>query len=185
MPDNRRAYYKENKTRIRLVVKTRRRNDVAGTILNDSRKADRKRGRVNDLDLAFVQEAVAEACRYCGETTIRMTLDRIDNTLGHMKANVVPACERCNFARRDMPYAAWLLVAEALRKAREQGLFGRWTGGIHHRLELDPTPPPPSSLRAAPEHGTLARYFKCGPPRCDECRHAMRDWKRGRREALA
>ena len=185
MTDNRRAYYKENRTRIRLAAKNRRRENVAEAILHDARQADRKRGRLNDLDLDLVREAVAEPCRYCGETTLRMTLDRIDNSLGHTKANVVPACERCNYARRDMPYAAWLVVAIAMRQAREQGLFGAWTGGIHRRLVLDPTPPSPSTLRGPPEHGTLARYFKCGPPRCEECRRAMREWKRGRREALA
>lgn len=31
------------------------------------------------------------------------------------------------------------------------------------------------------DHGTLAMYRRCGPPRCDECKKAMRDWKRSRR----
>jgi hypothetical protein len=57
-----------------------------------------------------------------------MTLDRIDNKRGHSRANVVPACIRCNYARRDMPYAAWLCLAPGLRVALEQGLFGEWTG---------------------------------------------------------
>lgn len=33
------------------------------------------------------------------------------------------------------------------------------------------------------EHGTLAAYFHCGPPRCDACKAAMRDYARKRREA--
>jgi hypothetical protein len=33
-------------------------------------------------------------------------------------------------------------------------------------------------------HGTLAAYFHCGPPRCDSCKKAMRDYNRKRR-ALA
>jgi len=60
-----------------------------------------------------------------------MTLDRIDDAKGHTADNVVPACIRCNYARRDMPYKAWLVVAKAMRKARALGLFGNWTGAVH------------------------------------------------------
>jgi len=59
-----------------------------------------------------------------------MTLDRIDNDKGHTQDNVVPACIRCNYARRSMPYEAWLVVAKGMREAREQGLFGDWTGRV-------------------------------------------------------
>jgi hypothetical protein len=57
-----------------------------------------------------------------------MTLDRIDNDKGHTEDNVVPACIRCNYTRRSMPYEAWLVVAKGMREARERGLFGEWTG---------------------------------------------------------
>lgn len=30
-------------------------------------------------------------------------------------------------------------------------------------------------------HGTLTAYFKCGPPRCESCKKAMRDYARKRR----
>jgi hypothetical protein len=30
-------------------------------------------------------------------------------------------------------------------------------------------------------HGTLTGYGRCGPPRCGECKKAMREWKRSRR----
>jgi hypothetical protein len=59
-----------------------------------------------------------------------MTLDRVDNSIGHIKSNVVPACTRCNYTRRDMPYEAWLLIAKSMRKAREAGMFDNWTGSI-------------------------------------------------------
>lgn len=29
-----------------------------------------------------------------------------------------------------------------------------------------------------PAHGTLSGYTRCPKPRCDECKAAMRDWKR-------
>ena len=94
----------------------------------DSRRLDKKRGLENDLTKDFIASMLKMGCCYCGETEGRITLDRIDNKLGHTKANVVPACIRCNYFRCDMPHAAWLLIAEAMRKAKDLGLFGDWSG---------------------------------------------------------
>lgn len=78
---------------------------------------------------------IREACRYCGETTLKMTLDRRNNAVGHTKANVQPCCIRCNLIRRDMPYEAWLVIAPSVRASREAGLFNSWTAEIHSKLE--------------------------------------------------
>lgn len=102
-------------------------------LLVDVKRWDRKQGLVGDLDKEFVEAAVETACTYCGETELMMTLDRIDNSIGHLKSNVVPACLRCNYLRRDMPYTAWYALLPAIRAAREAGLFGTWTGAAHNR----------------------------------------------------
>lgn len=102
--------------------------DVARFILREARRSDKLRERTCDLTKEQIEALIAGGCSYCGETGLRMTLDRVDNTLGHTRANVVPACIRCNYARRDMPYEAWLCLVEGLRRARELGLFGGWTG---------------------------------------------------------
>lgn len=102
--------------------------EVARWILIDSRKSDRKKGRSNDLTREWIETAISEGCHYCGETTLRMTLDRKDNLVGHIRDNVVPACLRCNYARGAMPYAAWLCLVSGMQKARTGGLFGSWTG---------------------------------------------------------
>src|SRR5690348_4897566 len=135
-------YYDKNKQRIRLLARHRRRSDVAGSIVIDSRKGDRRAGRENDLDREFVASLIAHPCEYCGDDVLRKTLDRIDNSIGHVRTNVVCACERCNYIRRAMPQQAWEHVAVAVREARELGLFGEWTGAIHRRLELEPKPVP-------------------------------------------
>jgi hypothetical protein len=57
-----------------------------------------------------------------------MTLDRKDNSKGHTQDNVNAACIRCNYARRDMPYGAWLFIVKGMREARMSGAFGTWTG---------------------------------------------------------
>jgi hypothetical protein len=122
---------------------------------------------------------IGEPCVYCGEAEARRSLDRIDNSKGHTKANVVGSCERCNYVRRDMPYEAWLAVAPGMRIARELELFADWNGGIHHRRLVRYV----SVQRVKREvvHGTLAGYKKCRPPRCQPCKDAMAHWKRKRR----
>lgn len=102
--------------------------DVPRWILEDSRGTDRKHGRKNDLTKKHIEEQIAKGCSYCGEKELRMTLDRIDNNEGHTQNNTTPACIRCNYIRRNMPYEAWLCLKPGLRKARKQGLFGDWVG---------------------------------------------------------
>ena len=96
----------------------------------DAKSSDNKAGFENDLTRDFVKELIAKGCIYCGETKMRMTLDRIDNDKGHLRSNVVPACIRCNYVRRNMPYEAWIKIAPAIREVRVLGLFGTWTSRV-------------------------------------------------------
>lgn len=110
----------------------------AKNVLNDSRFYDKRHDLVFDLDLAFVEEALEKGCSYCGRKDgVRIGLDRIDHMQGHTKKNVVPACTRCNFIRREMPYDAWLMIVPAIKRASDRGLFKDWEGGIgiHRRKE--------------------------------------------------
>lgn len=100
----------------------------AQIIVEDSRAQDRLKGYENDLNKAFVEEMIAKPCAFCCDDTTRMTMDRIDNSLGHLQSNVIQACIRCNLTRGNMPYEAWLMVSKGMREAREAGLFGDWKG---------------------------------------------------------
>lgn len=101
---------------------------LARIVLQDSKGRARKKELEHSLTLDEIVSLVAQPCSYCGETELRMTLDRADNARGYVFENVAPACIRCNYARKNMPYAAWIEVAKGMRSAREQGLFGDWTG---------------------------------------------------------
>lgn len=101
---------------------------LAQIIMVDSKGSDKKHGRENDLTRDFVQRTIQCGCSYCGETELRITLDRIDNNKGHLQNNVVAACIRCNYARGSMPYEAWLCCVPGMKEAREKSLFGDWTG---------------------------------------------------------
>lgn len=96
-------------------------------IVQDCKKSDQKhRLETNDLDYDFVKNIISNGCSYCGETQIKITLDRIDNTLSHNKNNVLPACYRCNLTRGSMPFEAWMHIVPSIKTARELGLFGSW-----------------------------------------------------------
>ena len=97
-------------------------------ILKDSKSSDKKSGRQNDQDRKFIENEISHGCSYCGESNIRITLDRIDNSLGHLKSNVRAACMRCNYIRRHMPFDAWIAIVPAIESARKRGLFGLWDG---------------------------------------------------------
>lgn len=97
-------------------------------IVQDARYSDEKKGLVSDLDKEWVAEQIANPCSYCGEKEILMTLDRIDNSIGHLKNNLLPACGRCNYFRRDMPFDAWKILVPAVKEAREKGLLEGWDG---------------------------------------------------------
>lgn len=98
-------------------------------IWTDSRGSDTKFKRDNDLSVDFIASLISGKCSYCGTKEIRMSLDRIDNSLGHLKSNVVASCIQCNYLRRDMPFEAWKLLFPGLRKARKQGLLTNWKSG--------------------------------------------------------
>lgn len=95
-------------------------------VMKDCRASDTKHGRRCDLTLHFVQEALSRPCEYCG--AVSAGLDRVNNLQGHTVDNVRPACTRCNLVRGRMPWEAWQFVAPAMRKAREAGAFGEWSG---------------------------------------------------------
>lgn len=98
-------------------------------VIRNSKKADKRKNRECDLDLPFVMAALERPCQYCGATkdNTQLGLDRIDNSIGHVKTNVVTACSRCNYMRRDMPYEAWVLLVPAMKAAYEKNLLNDWT----------------------------------------------------------
>lgn len=130
-PELTEAERKDLRSRANQREKKRRSDPVRRpyVIWRDSRAADRKNNRLNDLTVPFIEALIASGCSYCGDLTLKMTVDRIENTIGHLQTNVVSACVRCNYFRRDMPYLAWLEIAKVLQRIREEGLFAGWVGG--------------------------------------------------------
>ncbi len=85
----------------KIVVKSRSRLKREKSIVRRVqayRLRDKHKGLKNDLDINWVREFVKQPCIYCGDTE-DIGLDRIDNTKGHTKDNVVPCCYICNTTR--------------------------------------------------------------------------------------
>lgn len=54
-----------------------------------------------DIDIDWmIDNIMTKSCIYCGDTN-RVGCDRIDNSKGHTKDNVVPCCFDCNCARNN------------------------------------------------------------------------------------
>lgn len=124
-------FYKRKTTIQNSWASKRRKEKPHIYIVQDCKKSDRKyRSEENDLDSDFVEKLINNGCVYCGETKIKITLDRIDNALSHNKNNVLPACYRCNLTRSSMPFEAWMHIVPSIKTARELGLFGSWRSQV-------------------------------------------------------
>lgn len=64
----------------------------------------KKKTRVLSFDLTFDEFVTywKQPCFYCGGDVETIGLDRVDNSLGYTKGNVVSCCHVCNWMKRDM-----------------------------------------------------------------------------------
>ena len=59
-------------------------------------------------------------CHYCGDPIETSGLDRIDNALGYVIANVQPCCTTCNMAKKKRDAAAY--IAHCVKVAKHLGV---------------------------------------------------------------
>ena len=79
---------------------------------------DKKHGFKNDIDSKWLEEFCKQPCCYCGDTN-NIGLDRIDNTKGHTKDNVVPCCYECNCARmNNFSVEEMKIIGKAIREVK-------------------------------------------------------------------
>lgn len=74
----------------------------AVSLVGAYRKQDHRRGRECDIDVDYMLSHIfGRPCTYCGDAEEKLGADRIDNSKGHTKNNVVPCCVTCNTSRMD------------------------------------------------------------------------------------
>ncbi len=120
---------KVEETNLRRALERKDIRSHAKNILKDSRHSDKRHGRENNLDEEFIQTLIAFPCSYCGIDDERISLDRIDNRLGHLRSNVLPCCLRCNWLRRDMPFDVWTWFVATVRQVSTMRQYREWHPG--------------------------------------------------------
>lgn len=88
-------------------------------MLSQYRLKDKKKGLVCDIDNKWLQDVITNGkCVYCGDTK-RLGLDRIDNSKGHTKDNVVVCCYDCNVARgNNFSYEEMMVLGKTIKQIK-------------------------------------------------------------------
>ena len=80
-------------------------------MIRGSKQKDKKINKYDEpnfIDYQFIQNLISESngCYYCScelqytyYTNNLATIERLDNSLGHIKSNCVIACRTCNYAK--------------------------------------------------------------------------------------
>lgn len=93
----------------------------ASKMISSYKHKDRKnKTTICDVDIDWmINNIMTRPCIYCGDTS-RVGCDRIDNSKGHTKDNVVPCCFECNCARNNnFSYEEMLILGKTISKIKE------------------------------------------------------------------
>lgn len=92
----------------------------ANALMSAYRRSDAKKRLEFDLDKVFMVNSLSAECVYCGDNYMpNLGLDRIDNSIGHIKSNVVTCCYECNTARSDLyTFDEMKIIGEAIKKVK-------------------------------------------------------------------
>jgi hypothetical protein len=121
--DNRKERYKKLSEEQKEVYKSKNRKYTseglgrATSLICAYRKVDKKKGQVCNLDREFMMTQIFnKSCIYC-KSIQNIGCDRIDNTIGHIKTNVVPCCRICNTTRmNNFSHEEMFLLGEVIQK---------------------------------------------------------------------
>lgn len=94
----------------------------ASRMISAYRNKDKKMGvSVTDIDTDWlIEHILTQPCVYCGDTK-RIGCDRVDNSKGHTKDNVVPCCVECNTARsNNFTFDEMKIIGKTIKSIKEQ-----------------------------------------------------------------
>jgi len=98
-----RVYTSEQKARIKITrLKYYKTLEISFHRVMSYKAIDKKKGFDFDLTIAWYKENIeGNSCYYCDDAESGIGCDRIDNSQGHTKLNVVPCCKLCNITRMN------------------------------------------------------------------------------------
>jgi hypothetical protein len=107
-------------------------NSGLGTIFNRYRNSANGKGFEFKLSVDELEAVITKDCHYCGSNASRTVvegndefvcngIDRIDSSKGYIIGNILPCCSICNYAKRDMSYADFILWIKQLKSYEIQG----------------------------------------------------------------
>jgi hypothetical protein len=123
--------------------------NYAKRMIISAKQKDKKRGRISECKyiteskIFELQEVQENLCRYC-ETKMKfgiginriesnaLTLERIDNTTGHIEENCVLSCHHCNVALKNVPFEIKKIYGRLFKEG-----FIKWCPGKYHVMQDD------------------------------------------------
>lgn len=105
--------------------------EKAKYLYREYRSYDQNHGLKFDLTEDWILKHIVNGkCAYCGcDDWVHLGTDRLDNSSGHTKVNVVCCCEGCNNRRNNTNLEDWI------RKSRKWGNLSFW-GEIWLRMKI-------------------------------------------------
>ena len=99
--EKQKEYYIKSKPKRLISAKLYRNNNKEKIKLTQYIYTDKNKGLICDLTEKWIKDnIISKNCIYCGDIE-NIGCDRIDNSKGHTKDNVVPSCWTCNSTRGD------------------------------------------------------------------------------------
>lgn len=103
------------------IPESQQERNKASKMISTYKCKDKKKGfEICDIDIDWmINNIFHKPCIYCGDTK-NIGCDRIDNSKGHIKSNVVPCCYSCNIVRNNtFTYKEMLLLGKTIKQIKE------------------------------------------------------------------
>lgn len=113
-------YVKKNKEKVQQYGKVYSQT-IAGKYRSYLSSAQKRKYDFS-LTISEFGEIITGNCKYCGEKTTPMGVDRIDNTIGYTKENSTPCCKKCNYMKNKHSVTDFLSHVAKICKHNEKVL---------------------------------------------------------------
>lgn len=133
--EQRKQYYQDHKVQMQQQQKEYRCNSWDKRLLYNCKKTDKQLNRPFDLDKEWIKVMLQyqhSMCCICGDKMLlgngnkdpkQISIDRIDNSLGHIKTNCTLVCWKCNFNKRGISYEEFNCDPECIPRYEDALLY--------------------------------------------------------------